>query len=125
MNALQKSGQSAFYIDYEDAQDVEVLNGLAAWLGVPSRLSGLPSGLVVQNPEALEEKVGNFTAMEGSLARIDRFNLSRTPNFEPRRGPNVPSFVGSGAGLLYMPIRPALDAPIRTWLSRLGPLEEV
>lgn len=128
MNALQKSGQSAFYIDYEDAQDIEVLNGLAAWLGVTARLSGLPSGLVVQNPEALEEKVGNFAAMEASLARIDRFNLSRTPNFEPRRGPNVPSFVGSGGGsgggLLYMPIRPALDAPIRSWLSRLGPLEE-
>ncbi len=42
MNALQTSGQTAFYIDYEDAQSVEVLNGLAAWLGVEARLSALP-----------------------------------------------------------------------------------
>jgi len=124
MNALQRSGQTAFWIDYEDAQDLSVLNGLAQWLGVEGRLEALPGSLVVQNPEALEDKVENFEAMDASLARIDRFNLSRTPNFEPRRGPGVPSFVGSDAGLLYMPIRPAIDAPIRDWLSALGPLEE-
>jgi len=124
MNALQKSGQTAFYIDYEDAQDIEVLNGLATWLGAKGRLDALPSSLVVQNPEALEDKVANFAAMEASLAKIDRFNLSRTPNFEPRRGPGVPSFVASGAGLLYMPLRPGPDAPIRDWLAKLGPLED-
>lgn len=124
MNALQKSGQVAFYIDYEDVQDIGVLNGLAAWLGVEGRLDALPSSLVVQNPEGLEEKVGNFAAMEASLARMDRFNLNRTPNFEPRRGPGVPSFIGCGAGLLYMPLRPALDVPLRAWMAALGPLEE-
>ena len=124
MHALQVSGQSAFYIDYEDAQDLSVLNGLAKWLGVGAELAALPSSLVVQNPEALEEKVGNFPAMEASLARMDRFNLSKTPNFEPRRGPNVPGFVGCDAGLLYMPMRPAPDAPIREWLAQIGALEE-
>lgn len=124
MNALQTSGQTAFYIDYEDAQDLEVLNGLASWLGVEGRLSALPSSLVVQNPEALEAKVANFTAMESALAKIDRFNLSRTPNFEPRRGPAVPQLVGCAAGLLYLPIRPGLDWALRDWLSKLGPLEE-
>lgn len=124
MNALQRSGQSAFYVAYEDAQDLSVLNGLAAWLGVEGRLAALPSSLVVQNPGGLDEKVGNFDAMERSLARLDRFNLSRTPNFEPRRGPNVPSFLGCEAGLLYMPMRPALDAPIRDWMGRLGRIEE-
>ncbi|MFD2173127.1 nodulation protein NodH [Rhodobacter lacus] len=124
MHALQCSGQTAFWIDYEDAQDVAVLNGLAHWLGVAGQLSALPSSLVVQNPAALEEKVANFPQMEASLARLDRFNLSRTPNFEPRRGPNVPALVACGAGLLYMPIRPALDHALRDWLAALGPLEE-
>ena len=125
MHGLQVSGQTAFYIDYEDAQDLGVLNGLAEWLGVADRLAALPSSLVPQNPEPLEAKVGNFPAMEASLARMDRFNLSRTPNFEPRRGPNVPGFVAcKEAGLLYMPIRPALDAPVRDWLAKIGPLEE-
>jgi LPS sulfotransferase NodH len=124
MNRLQKSGQAAFYIDYEDAQDLDVLNGLGKWLGVEGRLSALPSSLVVQNPEGLDEKVANFAAMEASLAKIDRFNLSRTPNFEPRRGPSVPSFVASAGGLLYMPLRPGPDALVRDWLAKLGPLEE-
>ncbi|MFP1643585.1 nodulation protein NodH [Pontitalea aquivivens] len=121
LRALQISGQTAFYLDYEDAQDLGVLNGLAAWLGVEGRLDSLPDTLVPQNPEALEEKVENFADMEASLARLDRFNLSRTPNFEPRRGPNVPGFVAAAdAGLLYMPIRPGLDAALRDWLASLG-----
>ncbi len=125
MHALQTSGQSAFYIDYEDAQDLDVLNGLAAWLGVEARLAALPDSLVPQNPEPLEAKVTDFAGMEASLARMDRFNLSRTPNFEPRRGPNVPGFVGCAeAGLLYMPLRPALDAQIRDWMAQIGPLED-
>ncbi|MBD3801807.1 MAG: nodulation protein NodH [Thioclava sp.] len=123
-NALQRSGQTAFYIDYEDAQSVELLNGIAKWLGVETRLEELPDSLKVQNPEPLEAKVSNFPGMEASLARLDRFNLSKTPNFEPRRGPGVPGFIASEAGLLYMPMRPAMDAPIRDWLARLGPLEE-
>lgn len=125
MNALQKSGQTAFYIDYEDAQSVEVINGLADWLGVDGRLDAMPDSLKVQNPEPLEAKVSNFPGMEASLARLDRFNLSRTPNFEPRRGPSVPGFVAcKEAGLLYMPMRPAMDAQIRTWLGKIGGLEE-
>ena len=124
MHELQVSGQTAFYIDYEDAQNIDVLNGLAAWLGVATGLKALPDSLVPQNPEPLESKVANFPAMEASLARLDRFNLSRTPNFEPRRGPNVPSFVGCEPGLLYMPMRPAMDAPIRDWMAQIGALEE-
>ncbi|MAQ36382.1 MULTISPECIES: nodulation protein NodH [Thioclava] len=124
LNALQRSGQTAFYIDYEDAQSVEVLNGLANWLGVAGRLDKLPETLKVQNPEPLEAKVANFPGMEVSLARLDRFNLSKTPNFEPRRGPGVPGFIASEAGLLYMPLRPAMDAPIRDWLAETGELVE-
>ncbi|KEP67899.1 nodulation protein NodH [Thioclava dalianensis] len=125
LNALQKSGQTAFYIDYEDAQSLEVINGLADWLGLEGRLSALPDTLKVQNPEPLDSKVANFAGMENSLARIDRFNLSRTPNFEPRRGPGVPGFIGcKEAGLLYMPIRPALDVQIRDWMGKIGGLEE-
>lgn len=121
LHALQASGQTAFYLDYEDVQDLEVLNGLAAWLGAEDRLKALPDDLVPQNPEPLERKVANFPAMETALARIDRFNLTRTPNFEPRRGPGVPGFIAAkDAGLLYMPIRPGPDAALRGWLAQLG-----
>lgn len=124
MRALQTSGQTAFYVDYEDLCDLDVLNGLAAWLGVPARLTALPSNLVVQNPGAMGEKVENFPELEASLARLDRFNLSRTPNFEPRRGPAVPRFVASDRGLVYMPLPSPFDTVLRNWFHELGAIEE-
>lgn len=119
MHGLQTSGQTAFYIDYEDIQDVEVLNGLARWLGVEARLEAPDDKLKKQNPEELAEKVTNFPEMEGALARLDRFNLSRTPNFEPRRPPAIPSFVAAG-GLLYMPVRSGPEGAVRGWMAGLG-----
>lgn len=121
LHALQVSGQTAFYIDYEDIQDVDVLNGLAAFLGVESRLEAPDGTLKKQNPAEILEKVTNPAELEKSLARLDRFNLSRTPNFEPRRPPTIPSFVAAvDAPLLYMPIRSGPEAQVRAWLSSLG-----
>ncbi|KAA2315390.1 nodulation protein NodH [Pseudooceanicola sediminis] len=118
LNALQVSGQTAFYLDYEDLQSVAVMNGLAAFLGVAGRLETLDRDMKVQNPSALADKVENFAEMEDVLARLDRFNLSRTPNFEPRRGPQVPSFVAA-AGILYMPIKGGPEAAVTRWMATL------
>ena len=38
LNTLQTSGQTAFYVAYEDLQDVAVMNGLARWLGQNDQL---------------------------------------------------------------------------------------
>ena len=89
LNRLQVSGQTAFYVAYEDLQSVDVMNGLAAWLGVDARLDGLDKNLKVQNPSALSEKVSNFEQMTDALTAVDPFNLTRTPNIEPRRGAAV------------------------------------
>lgn len=121
MHGLQTSGQTAFYIDYEDIGDVDVLNGLAKWLGVEGRLDAPDDTLKKQNPEEISEKVINFAEMEGALARLDRFNLSRTPNFEPRRPAAIPSFLAvEGAGLMFMPIRSGPEAHVQAWMVRLG-----
>lgn len=121
MHGLQTTGQTAFYIDYDDIGDVAVLNGLAKWLGVAARLDAPDDTLKKQNPEDLADKVVNFPEMEGALARLDRFNLNRTPNFEPRRPPAIPSFVAlEGAGLLYMPVRSGPEAHVQAWMVRLG-----
>ena len=120
MNRLQVSGQTAFYVDYEDLQDVEVMNGLAMFLGSEERLEKLDESLKKQNPSPLSEKVSNFDAMERSISGLDRFNLSRTPNFEPRRGPAVPGFVtGARAPLLFMPMRGGPEAEVLEWLAGL------
>jgi LPS sulfotransferase NodH len=121
LHQLQRTGQTAFYIDYDDIQSIEILNGLAAFLGVDGRLAALDASLKKQNPEDIGDKVANLGEMETALARLDRFNLSRTPNFEPRRGPMVPECIAAG-GLLYMPIKGGADDGIRQWMTRLGPV---
>lgn len=120
MGALQRSGQTAFHVAYEDLQDVEVINGLVKWLGVDQRLDSLNTALKRQNPEPTEQKVENVADLKAGIARLDRFNLTRTPNFEPRRGPAVPSYVTAAkTGLLYMPIRSGPEAAVTQWLCAL------
>ncbi|MEL6640701.1 MAG: nodulation protein NodH [Pseudomonadota bacterium] len=120
LNAFQKSGQTAFYVAYEDLQDVDVMNGLAAYLGCEDRIESLDDRLKRQNPDGLDAKVLNFDGMAQALARLDRFNLNRTPNFEPRRGPQVPSYIAAPrAPLLFLPLAGGPIAPVRTWLSAL------
>lgn len=124
LRALQVRGQTAFWIDYEDIPDLDVLNGLAAFLGVEGRLDSVDASLTVQNPEPLAEKVTNPAAMEQALARLDRFNLARTPNFEPRRGAAVPGYIAARtAPLLFLPVKGAPVQPILDWFATLGGLE--
>ena len=120
LNRLQTSGQTAFYVAYEDLQNVEVMNGLAQYLGVPSQLEALDKTLKVQNPSALSDKVENFDEMQEALSGLDQFNLTRTPNFEPRRGPAAPTWVTAAqAPLLYIPVRGPLDSGIAAWLAAI------
>lgn len=124
MRALQVSGQTAYYIDYEDLQDLEVLNGLARHLGIEAQIDALPRNLKKQNPEPLPDKVDNPEAMAAALARLDRFNLSRTPNFEPRRGPSVPGFrAAARAPLLFQPVPGGPEAVVLDWLAALDGVE--
>ena len=119
--ALQRSGQAAFQIDYDDLHDLGVLNGLARYLGAPSELSAIDGSLKKQNPAALVDKVSNPAEMEAALARMDLFGLGRSASFEPRRSPGIPGFMASdAAGLLYMPMRGGSDAAIAAWLADFG-----
>lgn len=120
LNRLQTSGQTAFYVHYDDLQSVEVMNGLARYLGCAARLEGLDASLKPQNPEPLESKVENFDEMMRALARQDMFDLSRSPNFEPRRGAAVPGFVTAArAPLLFMPVHSGPVAEVCGWLAAL------
>lgn len=124
LNTLQTTGQSAYYIGYEDANDLNVLNGLARWLGMPSQITDLPRKFKKQNPESLEAKLSNPEALAPALARIDRFDLGRTPNFEPRRGPMLDACVaGAKTSLFFMPMRGAPEGEIANWLAALDGVE--
>lgn len=118
-HALQTSGQTAFYIGYEDLADVDVINGLAGFLGSAHRVKALATNLKKQNPAPLADLVINPREMARALAALDRFDLSRTPNFEPRRGAVVPGWRASAAaGLLHMPIHGGPLAAADDWLAR-------
>ncbi|MGZ9809099.1 nodulation protein NodH [Pseudoroseicyclus sp. H15] len=120
LKALQVSGQTAFYLDYEDLFDLGTINGLAAFLGLEARLESFDTTLKKQNPEPLAERVENFDEMEAALAGYDRFDLSRTPNFEPRRGPAVPSWLAAAdSSLIYLPIAGTPVPAVRKWLRDL------
>lgn len=119
-HALQVTGQTAFYISYDDLRDIDVINGLAQFLGVDGRLPHINKKLKKQNPAPLDQKVTNFDEMQATLRQMDRFDLGRTPHFEPKRGPAVPTYVATAeAGLLYMPLRSGPDAAVRGWLADL------
>ncbi|MCU0826796.1 MAG: sulfotransferase domain-containing protein [Tabrizicola sp.] len=125
LRALQASGQTAFVLDYEDLSSVEVLNGLAAFLGVEGRLKAVDDTLKKQNPEPLEKKLENPEAMVAALARADLFALARTPVFEPRRTAAIPHAVACNAArLLFFPVRSAPDAAIVRWMAGFGGLLE-
>jgi len=118
LNALQSSGQTAFYIGYDDIHSVDVLNGLAGFLGSVHRAQSIDQGLKRQNPASLESKVVNFDEMKQALGRIDFLNLSRTPNFEPRRGAGVPQYLaGSKTPLLFVPIKGGPVATVKSWMA--------
>jgi LPS sulfotransferase NodH len=120
LNRMQTSGQVAFYVGYEDLQDLAVMNGLARWLGVSTQLESLDDSLKPQNPGAVSDKVANPAVMEQALADLDRFNLTRTPNFEPRRGGAVPSYYGGvKTPLLYLPIHGGPVDRVAQWLAAL------
>ncbi|GLQ28232.1 nodulation protein NodH [Sulfitobacter pacificus] len=120
LNRLQTTGQTAFYVAYEDLQNVDVMNGLARFLGVDARLDALDQSLKKQNPSPISAKVRNYDEMSTALAQLDRFDLTRTPNFEPRRGPVVPSYVAAAdSGLLYLPLRSGPHESVMKWLAEL------
>jgi LPS sulfotransferase NodH len=123
LSRLQKTGQTAFYIDYDDLLDLDVLNGLAGFLGVAGRLKALNLKYKKQNPEPALEKVSNPADMQAALARMDWFGLRSTPNFEPRRSGNVPAYVAvADAPLLFLPVKGGPEERVRTWMGRYGRL---
>ena len=120
LNRLQVTGQTAFYLAYEDLQDVDVINGLARFLGSKEQLDTLDASLKKQNPKPLYSKVSNYDEMETALAGQDPFNMSRSPHFEPRRGAAVPGYVTAAkAPLLYMPVKSGPEQEVRDWLADL------
>jgi hypothetical protein len=121
LNRLQVSGQTAFYIDYDDVLDLDVINGLAAFLEVEGRLEKLDLSFKKQNPEPLREKVSNPAEMVAGLGRMDFFNIDQTPSFEPRRQAAIKDYVaGVDVPLLFQPVKASVEERVQRWLRDYG-----
>ena len=115
---LQKAGQTAFALTYEDLRSVETLNGLAAYLGVTDRLRRMPTGVKKQNPAPLSEKVKNYDQMLRELASMDRWDVDYHPVFEMPRGPGVPSMhLGGHSGLIFAPLAGGPNQTVVDWIT--------
>lgn len=120
LNRLQKTGQTAFYLDYEDIQNLDVVNGLGKFLGAKEPIGAFSGHFKKQNPEKLGDKVKNFDVLEKTLRGIDHYDLGRLPNFEPRRGAMVPAYLATKtAPLLFMPIQGGPTERIQNWLATI------
>lgn len=120
-HGLQTTGQSAFYIDYDDLQDIDVLNGLAQWLGIAGRLEAVDQTLKKQNATDLAVLVENSAELEAAAQRVDLFNLARSASYEPRRAPMVQDYVAAiSGGLLFMPMRGGPQTSVADWLAQVG-----
>jgi LPS sulfotransferase NodH len=120
LNRLQVTGQGAFFIHYDDLNDLAVVNGLLRWLGVVPGLTELPRHMKKQNPGPIEDLLENPQDLAPGLSRIDRFDLGRTPNFEPRRGPMLNACLAAArAPVLFMPLRGAPEGGLTGWLAAL------
>ncbi|WP_281826277.1 nodulation protein NodH [Jannaschia rubra] len=117
---LQLTGQTAFWIGYDDIGDLEVLNGLAAFLGSTDRLSEVPGKLKRQNPGDIEDKVENPEEMRAHLMRLDPFLLTRSVQTEPAQSPNPGSLMAANdSALLAIPVPGGPTDAVRDWLTAL------
>ncbi len=118
---LQRTGQAAFRMRYEDINDPDVLNGLAAFLGSEERVEATSKKLKKQNPSPLRDKVDNYDDMVAALSDLDRFGLEKSPELEPDRSPQVPNFVAHPTlGLLFCPIKGAPENAVLNWMGALA-----
>ncbi|WP_298905332.1 sulfotransferase family 2 domain-containing protein [uncultured Aliiroseovarius sp.] len=120
---LQKTGQTAFYIDYEDTQNLDVVNGLGKFLGAEHEITKFSGKYKKQNPETLAEKVRNIDELVETVRNIDLFDLGKVPNFEPARPPAVPTYVtAENAPLMYLPIKGGPVERVKGWMEGFGEL---
>lgn len=119
-SSLQETGQTAFYLDFEDILSLDVLNGLARWLGLDARIDALPRKLKRQNPEPLEDKLVNPEAVAQGVARLDRFHLSRSPSFEPRQPALLWAYHAcKTVPLVYAPLPGCSQRAVLNWMGAI------
>ncbi len=116
---LKMTGQTAFALTYPEQKSVEIVNGLAAWLGGRTSLSKLAEPLKRQNPEKLVELVNN----PSDIARyidVDEENSYVPVSIPKVMKPNIPKMVSCLSNpILFAPIPGGPTTEILQWMAAL------
>ena len=116
--ALQKNGQTAYYLGFDDLNDLDVFNGLARFLGSDEELKQLGSKIVRQNPEGLRDKVENYAEMIDQVRQMDLLGTEAVPQLEQVRNPGSKNFVcGSDVPMMFMPMQRDELPEVADWLK--------
>ena len=117
---LQRTGQAAFELRYEDLQSLDVINGLAAYLGAEGRLEKLDQSLKVQNPSPIAEKVENADELQRALAAVSTVDTQLPPTREPARSAAVTTyFTSRQVPLVFLPVQAGPSDVVLPWLAAL------
>ena len=118
--SLQKSGQSAFRLSYDDLSVPDIIDGLAKFIGSKGGPNVESIQARVQNPTPVAARLTNPQVARDYL-NSNADDIGHTPSYEPHRGPGVRFFQApQDAPVLYLPIRGAGSDPVPNWLKSLG-----
>lgn len=122
LRTLQTTGQTGFFLTYDDLSDGDVLGGLSRFIGADGPPAPQKVRAKVQNTNAVSARLTNPRAAEDALRQMRSVDLDHLPIFEPDRGPGLRLFrAAQTVPLLYMPIRGAGFDPVPDWLKAVDP----
>ncbi|MGB1212279.1 MAG: sulfotransferase family 2 domain-containing protein [Pikeienuella sp.] len=111
---MHLAGQVPFEISYEDLRDVDVINGLARFIGAKEQLKAAPQKIQRQNPPAWEDKVSNADELRSYIGVAPAKTVFDTA---PPRFVATEKLVASrGFSLIYAPVPGAGAEAIRSFI---------
>ncbi|MEM7240710.1 MAG: hypothetical protein AAF429_00860 [Pseudomonadota bacterium] len=119
---LQLAGETAMQVDYDDLQSVEVVNGIAKFIGSTKTIKNFKFRSSKQNSGALSEKIENFDELANYRNPILALDRAQFDYFEPEVTPSTKSLrLGVNIELAYLPTRYFGTDPIIDWMTTLDP----
>ena len=117
---LQRSGQTAFWVQYPEQRDLEILNGIARFLGQNEALKSVKETIRRQNPGSLKDKVENFDEMQAALSIWSENDGIFSASMDPMRRANIPKMVTCvSQPILFSPIPGGPNEEVLRWMNAI------
>ncbi len=117
---LQKSGQTAFWINYPEQRDIAVLNGIAQFLGQNEVLKTVKETIRRQNPGSLRDKVENYDEMQAALSYWSEDDIIPQDSFDQLRRANIPKMVSCiSQPILFAPVPGGPNEEVLRWMNAI------